>query len=168
MDTSDVGVAVVTASGWVATLGQGAVVLQATCNEASASVRIDVEEAARPTKRVDPPLPKTKAAQPPIPAPVEPTRPVRRRRTRRSWSALALHRFGNRCFVARDLALWRAGKSYYYQAYTVRRPVFGCRCLHASVWTTCPCHSQRGFSFGKDRPPATAATGSWGFTADAG
>jgi eukaryotic-like serine/threonine-protein kinase len=91
--TSDVGVAVVTASGWVATLGQGPVVLQATCNEASASVRIDVEEAARPTKRANPSLPKPEAAQPPIPAPVEPNRPIRRRRTRRSgqrWLFIAL------------------------------------------------------------------------------
>src|SRR5918998_1363502 len=59
--TSDVAVAVVTASGWVATLGQGPVVLQATCNEASASVRIDVEEAA-PPKRIDRPAPKAKLA----------------------------------------------------------------------------------------------------------
>jgi eukaryotic-like serine/threonine-protein kinase len=92
-NTSDVGVAVVTASGWVATLGQGPVVLQATCNEASASVRIDVEEAARPTKRVPKSLPKPKAAQPPIAAPVEMDRPIRRRRTRRSgqrWLFTAL------------------------------------------------------------------------------
>jgi serine/threonine protein kinase len=91
--TSDVGVAVVTASGWVATLGQGPVVLQATCNEASASVRIDVEEAARPPKRVPQSLPKPKAAQPPTPAPVEMDRPIRRRRTRRSgqrWLFTAL------------------------------------------------------------------------------
>ena len=91
--TSDVGVAVVTASGWVATLGRGPVVLQATCNEASASVRIDVEEAARPTKRVRQSLPKPKAAQPPIAALVETDRPVRRRRTRRSgqrWLFTAL------------------------------------------------------------------------------
>ena len=91
--TSDVGVAVVTASGWVATLGQGPVVLQATCNEASASVRIDVEEAPRATKHVRQSLPKPKAAQPPIAVPVETDRPVRRRRTRRSgqrWLFTAL------------------------------------------------------------------------------
>ena len=82
--TSDVGVAVVTASGWVATLGQGPVVLQATCNEASASVSINVEEAARPIKRVGPRLPKAKPAEPPTTPPVKPQRPIRRRRTRRS------------------------------------------------------------------------------------
>ncbi len=82
--TSDVGVAVVTASGWVATLGQGPVVLQATCNEASASVRIDVEEAGRPTKRVDPPLPKAKHPEPPSTTPVKPHYTIRRRRSRRS------------------------------------------------------------------------------------
>jgi serine/threonine-protein kinase len=82
--TSDVGVAVVTANGWVATLGQGPVVLQATCNEASASVRIDVEEAGRSSKRVEPPFPKAKHAEAPrIPA-AKPHRPVRRRRTRHS------------------------------------------------------------------------------------
>lgn len=95
--TSDVGVAVVTANGWVATLGQGPVVLQATCNEASASVRIDVEEAGRPAKRVDPALPKAKHSElrakhpePSSPPPVEPQRPVRRRRTRRSGRRLLL------------------------------------------------------------------------------
>jgi hypothetical protein len=91
--TSDVGVAVVTANGWVATLGQGPVVLQATCNEASASVRIDVEEAARPTKRVERPVPQAKHSAPLSTTPVTPHRPVRRRRTRRSgqrWLLLAM------------------------------------------------------------------------------
>jgi serine/threonine-protein kinase len=90
--TSDVGVAVVTANGWVATLGQGPVVLQATCNEASASVRIDVEEAARPPKRVDRPIPKPKHAAPLSTAPVTPHRPARRRRRRsgQRWVVLAL------------------------------------------------------------------------------
>jgi hypothetical protein len=90
--TSDVGVAVVTANGWVATLGQGPVVLQATCNEASASVRIDVEEAARPPKRVDRPIPKAKHTAPLSTAPVTPHRPVRRRRRRsgQRWLVLAL------------------------------------------------------------------------------
>ena len=93
--TSDVGVAVVTASGWVATLGQGPVVLQATCNEASASVRIDVEEAARPAKRVAQVFAQAegRAANPRLRPPVEMDRPVRRRRTRRSgqrWLFTAL------------------------------------------------------------------------------
>jgi serine/threonine protein kinase len=43
--TSDVSVAVVTASGWVGTLGRGSVVLKAACEGASASVSILVEEA---------------------------------------------------------------------------------------------------------------------------
>jgi hypothetical protein len=90
--TSDVGVAVVTANGWVATLGQGPVVLQATCNEASASVRFDVEETGRPAKRAEPPLPKPRPPEPPIMAAVEPQRPVRRRRTRSNqrWLLTAL------------------------------------------------------------------------------
>ena len=57
--TSDVGVAVVTASGWVATLGRGPVVLQATCEGASASVSINVEEAAPAPKRARPTLTQT-------------------------------------------------------------------------------------------------------------
>ena len=98
--TSDVGVAVVTASGWVATLGQGPVVLQATCDEATASVRIDVEEAGRAAKRVEPPLAKAKHAspqarhtQPASPAPAEPHRPIRRRRARRSGQRWLLTAF---------------------------------------------------------------------------
>ncbi|HEU4681133.1 MAG TPA: Ig-like domain-containing protein, partial [Gemmatimonadales bacterium] len=78
--TSDVGVAVVTASGWVATLGQGPVVLTATCEDASASVSITVEEAAPAPKRARPPAP-----EPRNPAPVEEEhRPIRRRRGSRS------------------------------------------------------------------------------------
>jgi eukaryotic-like serine/threonine-protein kinase len=99
--TSDVGVAVVTANGWVATLGPGPAVLQATCNEASASVRIDVEEAGRTAKRAEPSLPKEKhvarpanhAVLPLSPPAVESHRPVRRRRARRSgrrWLLTAL------------------------------------------------------------------------------
>ena len=83
-NTSDVGVAVVTANGWVATLGKGPVVLRATCNEASASVSINVEEAARPIKRAGPRLPKAKHAEPPTTPPVKSQRPIRRRRARRS------------------------------------------------------------------------------------
>jgi serine/threonine-protein kinase len=86
--TSDVGVAVVTANGWVATLGEGPVVLQATCNEASASVRIDVEQAARPAKRVEPLPSKAKLADLPSTPPVPSQRLVRRRRSRglgRRW-----------------------------------------------------------------------------------
>ena len=81
--TSDVAVAVVTANGWVATLGQGPVVLQATCNEASASISINVEEAVRSVTRVGPRLPNEKHAQPPKPL-VTPQPPIRRRRSRRS------------------------------------------------------------------------------------
>ncbi|HEY5941221.1 MAG TPA: protein kinase [Gemmatimonadales bacterium] len=82
--TSNVGVAIVTASGWVATLGPGSVVLQASCEGATASVSINVEHAAPAPKRARPPLPK-----PPVVASApEERRPVRRRRTsraRRRW-----------------------------------------------------------------------------------
>ena len=73
--TSDVGVAVITASGWVATLGRGPVVLTASCQGASASVSIDVGEAAPATKRPRPPL-----AEPRAHAPVVEERPPARRR----------------------------------------------------------------------------------------
>jgi serine/threonine-protein kinase len=76
--TSDVAVAVVTASGWVATLGRGAVVLQATCEGANASVSIDVEEAAPAPRRAKPRSPKPRTFEPVV----EEHRPVRRRRAR--------------------------------------------------------------------------------------
>jgi hypothetical protein len=56
--TSDVGVAVVTASGWVAALGRGSVVLKATCEGASASVEIKVDTGAPAPKRERPPSPR--------------------------------------------------------------------------------------------------------------
>ena len=77
--TSDVGVAVVTASGWVAALGQGWVVLKATCDGASASVEVTVGPEASVPKRVAPPP--SKPASPPQ---VEEHRVVRRRRVPRS------------------------------------------------------------------------------------
>jgi eukaryotic-like serine/threonine-protein kinase len=78
--SSDVAVAVVTASGWVATLGQGSVVLKATCDGASASVSIDVEQALPTAKRPRPATPKPEKPQPVV----EEHRPVRRRRSSRS------------------------------------------------------------------------------------
>ncbi|MEP7225825.1 MAG: protein kinase [Gemmatimonadales bacterium] len=78
--TSDVGVAIVTASGWVATLGPGSVVLQANCEGASASVSFHVGEAAPAPKRARPPLAKPREFKP-VP---EEHRPVRRRRGSRS------------------------------------------------------------------------------------
>ena len=78
--TSDVGVAVVTASGWVATLGRGPVVLQATCEGASASVSINVEEAVPAPRRARPPSPKPRTFEPAV----EEHRPIRRRRVSRS------------------------------------------------------------------------------------
>jgi hypothetical protein len=78
--TSDVGVALVTGSGWVATLGRGPVVLQASCEGAIASVSINVEEAAPATKRVKPVALKPPRFEPPAEQP----RPVRRRRMPRS------------------------------------------------------------------------------------
>ncbi|MEA2724829.1 MAG: eukaryotic-like serine/threonine-protein kinase [Gemmatimonadales bacterium] len=82
--TSDVGVAIVTASGWVATLGPGSVVLQASCEGATASVSINVEQAAPAPKRARPPLAKPRE----VSSAPEERRPVRRRRTsrgRRRW-----------------------------------------------------------------------------------
>ncbi|MEO8089999.1 MAG: protein kinase [Gemmatimonadales bacterium] len=84
--TSDVGVAIVTASGWVATLGPGSVVLQASCEGASASVSINVEQAAPAPKRVRPPPARPRDVAP-APA-LEERRPIRRRRgsrSRRRW-----------------------------------------------------------------------------------
>jgi serine/threonine protein kinase len=80
--TSDVGVAVVTASGWVAALGRGAVVLKATCENASASVQINVEARAPAPKREKPkpPLPEPPFPKPENPPAVEEPRLVRRRR----------------------------------------------------------------------------------------
>jgi serine/threonine protein kinase/uncharacterized protein YjdB len=78
--TSDVGVAIVTTSGWVATLGPGPVVLQATCEGASASVSINVEEAVPAPKRARPPLATARAFEP-VP---DERRPIRRRRGSRS------------------------------------------------------------------------------------
>lgn len=80
--TSDVGVAIVTASGWVATLGRGPVVLTATCEGVSAAVGITVEEAVLAPKRVRPRPPSSKPREF-EPAAAEP-RPVRRRRGSRS------------------------------------------------------------------------------------
>ncbi|HEV8177063.1 MAG TPA: serine/threonine-protein kinase, partial [Gemmatimonadales bacterium] len=78
--TSDVGVAVITASGWVATLGRGPVVLTASCQGASASVSIDVGEAAPTTKRPRPPLAQPRTREPAV----EEHPPVRRRRSART------------------------------------------------------------------------------------
>jgi len=78
--TSDVRVAVITASGWVATLGQGSVVLEASCEGATASVSINVEEAAPVIKRSRPPAPPS----PKILPPKEKQPSIRRRRRVRS------------------------------------------------------------------------------------
>jgi serine/threonine-protein kinase len=59
--TSDVSVAVVTASGWVAALGRGTVVLKATCEGASASVEVNVEAGAPTLKREKPKPPSLKS-----------------------------------------------------------------------------------------------------------
>jgi serine/threonine protein kinase/uncharacterized protein YjdB len=78
--TSDVGVAIVTASGWVATLGRGSVVLTATCEGTSAAVGINVEEAPPATKHSKPSSPKPRNLEPAVEEP----RPIRRRRVSRS------------------------------------------------------------------------------------
>ena len=80
--TSDVAVAIVTTSGWVATLGPGSVVLQASCEGASASVSINVEPALPAPKRTRPYSPKPPKFEPAV----EERRPIRRRRSSRSRS----------------------------------------------------------------------------------
>jgi serine/threonine protein kinase/uncharacterized protein YjdB len=52
--TSDVSLAVIMPSGWVGTLGPGSAVLTATCERASASITVNIEEAARPPAAVRP------------------------------------------------------------------------------------------------------------------
>ena len=81
--TSDVSIAVVTASGWVATLGQGTVELKATCQGATASVVIDVQEGRPAARRTRPPVPAPHYQAPAAVAPAPPVpehRPIRRRR----------------------------------------------------------------------------------------
>ena len=78
--TSDVSVAIVTASGWVATLGPGSVVLQASCEGVSAPVSINVEEAVPAPKPPRPPVAKPRELEPELEEP----RPIRRRRRSRS------------------------------------------------------------------------------------
>ncbi len=78
--TSDVAVALVTGSGWVATLGRGPVVLQASCEGATASVSINVEQAAPATRRPRPVAPTPPRVEPAVEKP----RPIRRRRMPRS------------------------------------------------------------------------------------
>jgi eukaryotic-like serine/threonine-protein kinase len=84
-NTSDVGVAVVTAIGWVTTLGPGSVVLTATCKAASASVTVNVEKAATASRRMGPAPAKPRN----LPAPTE-HRPARRRRGSRTRRRLSL------------------------------------------------------------------------------
>ncbi len=71
--SSDVSVAVVSAGGWVATLGTGSVVLTATCEDVSASIRVSVQR----------PEPASVVASDPAPVVSQP-RSARRRRLRRS------------------------------------------------------------------------------------
>ena len=79
--SSDVGVAVVAAGGWVAALGRGQVVLTATRDEASASVTVEVGHAI-PTSRPHRPPPTST-----VPS-AEDSEPARRARWRRKGSRL--------------------------------------------------------------------------------
>jgi serine/threonine protein kinase/uncharacterized protein YjdB len=77
--TSDVSLAVIMPSGWVGTLGPGTVVLTATCERASASITVNIEEAARlpaPFRPLSPELA--------VPAPAVARGSTRRRRGPRS------------------------------------------------------------------------------------
>ncbi|MFL5494723.1 MAG: protein kinase domain-containing protein [Gemmatimonadales bacterium] len=77
--TSDVSLAVIMPSGWVGTLGPGSVVLTATCERASASITVNIEEAARPAAPILPLSPEV-----PVPAPAVARGSARRRRGPRS------------------------------------------------------------------------------------
>jgi serine/threonine protein kinase/uncharacterized protein YjdB len=77
--TSDVSVAVIMPSGWVGTLDPGTAVLTATCERASASITVNVEQAARlpaPTRPLSP--------EPPGVTPIVTRSPAKRRRAPRS------------------------------------------------------------------------------------
>jgi eukaryotic-like serine/threonine-protein kinase len=114
-NTSDVSVAVVTAIGWVTTLGPGSVVLTATCKDASASVTVQVEASAHAPKRVA----SATAASRTI-APTTEHRPVRRRRgsrTRRRIAAAAA--VGVAVVTA---LLWHNGSFRRLGVYSARKP----------------------------------------------
>ncbi len=113
-NTSDVGVAVVTAIGWVTTLGPGSVVLTATCKGASASITVNVELAAHAPRRAGP-----AAATARNLTPTE-RRPARRRRGSRTRRRLA---FALGLGVVMVAALfWRNGSFRRLAAYSARRP----------------------------------------------
>jgi eukaryotic-like serine/threonine-protein kinase len=90
--TSDVGVAVVTASGWVVTLGSGQAVLTASCEGVSASVSINVDPAVSASKRSNsPPIQPLSVAQvTEDPHPSSRRRSSRSRRTRLIAAATAV------------------------------------------------------------------------------
>jgi len=113
-NTSDVSVAVVTAIGWVTTLGPGSVVLTATCQGASAAVTVKVENPAHAVRRAAP-----GAAGRNLTATTE-RRPARRRRGSRTRRRLALA-LGVGIALAAAL-LWRNGSFRTITAYPVRRP----------------------------------------------
>jgi serine/threonine protein kinase len=114
-NTSDVGVAVVTAIGWVTTLGPGSVVLTATCKGASASVTVNVEKPAHAPKRVAP-----NAATARNLASAAEHRTARRRRGSRTRRRLALA--GLLGVVIAAAVLWRNGSWHKLAVYSARRP----------------------------------------------
>jgi eukaryotic-like serine/threonine-protein kinase len=115
-NTSDVSVAVVTAIGWVTTLGPGSVVLTATCQGASASVTVNVEQAAHAPRRAAP-APATARNQPP---PTTERRPARRRRGSRTRRRLAFA-LGLGLLIGAGL-LWRDGRFRKLTISPARRP----------------------------------------------
>jgi hypothetical protein len=86
--SSDVRVAVVTAEGWVAALGRGAVVLTATRGGASGSVSINVDPAIPARRAGDPAHRERRAAPPARPAEAETHRSTWRRRGARRRALL--------------------------------------------------------------------------------
>jgi len=113
-NTSDVSVAVVTAIGWVTTLGPGSVVLTAACQGASAAVTVNVEQAAHGLRRIGP-VSATARNQPP-----PERRSPRRRRGSRARRRLALA-FGLCLLIGAGL-LWRNGSFPKVKTFSARRP----------------------------------------------
>jgi eukaryotic-like serine/threonine-protein kinase len=115
-NTSDVSVAVVTAIGWVTTLGPGSVVLTATCQGASASVTVNVEQAAHAPRRAL----SSSATVRDQPPPTAERRTARRRRGSRTRRRLALA-LGLGLLIGGGV-LWRNGSFAKLTSYSARRP----------------------------------------------
>jgi serine/threonine-protein kinase len=114
-NTSDVSVAVVTAIGWVTTLGPGSVILTATCQGASASVTVNVEQAAHLPRRGGSATATARGL-----TPAAEHRPARRRRGSRTRRRLAVAA-ALTVAIAAGL-LWRNGTFRKLGVFSARRP----------------------------------------------